>query len=409
MARKKTKAYKSTPFSERITYLRKRAGLTMTVLSEKMHVTPSYISLLESGERQASRAVVQKMADVFFEPRDINARDELLMLAGLSPVQTDKIVAPSDIRSTYEQALAKNPQDFRTYGALVRHLLKERQVDDARYKIHDGMRRFTRSYQLQALLAQLELSHQHFRGAETAQLAAIEQFKTAHPNDDLKDNSDFADLHTNLGMIAFLWGMHFHELEGSDPDEQAENRRQALAYFRRSRENYEQAMAIAPNDVYVLDEYARLCFSLANLSEEPERKRLWGTCIDAFMQVLATPSNHELGLDGIREACLSLAQAYQRSGRILEAELVLSVARSTSPESWQLLYASACLYSQLYESKKSAAHLDRSLAYLNMALKVQVGDNQTREKALEAPELQALRQKRRKALDELLKTGESNA
>ncbi|MEZ0367612.1 MAG: helix-turn-helix domain-containing protein, partial [Candidatus Sericytochromatia bacterium] len=306
----------------------------MTALSERIGVTPSYVSLLESGERQPSRDVVDKLADVFFDPKEINARDELRMLAGLSPVQTDKIIAPHDIRTTYEQMLEKDPHDFRTFAALVRVLLKEREEEQARQKIHEGLRRFTTSFQLQALLSQLELSHSHFQGAETAQRAAIEQFRSQ--NGEQADKATYADLYTSLGVIYYLWGSSQYE---RDEESTPGNRERALELFRQARQQYDIALEIAPEDVYLLDEYARLCFHLAQLSEEPERSRLWELSIRTFRKVICAENNSILGLEEIREACICMAQACSHAERFEEAELILVLTRSMSPDFWPAHYA----------------------------------------------------------------------
>lgn len=402
MARKKIKASKATPFSERMTLLRKRAGLTMTALSERIGVTPSYVSLLESGERQPSREVVDKLADVFFEPKEINARDELRMLAGLSPVQTEKITAPHDIRTTYEQMLERDPSDFRTFAALVRVLLKEHEDEQARAKIHEGLRRFTGSYQLQALLSQLELSHAHFQGAETAMRAAVEQYR-AQNTDETLDKATFADLYTSLGVIYYLWGSSHYESEG-----QAGARDQALELFRQAREQYDIALDIAPDDVYLLDEYARLCFHLAQLSEEPERTRLWDLSIKTFRKVICAENNSILGQEEIREACISMAHACSHADRFDEAELILVLTRSMSPDFWPAHYALASLHSLQYERSKEGRYLDRAFNSLRQALSLHA-ENSIRRMAKQDPDLNPLRTKRRKAFEELIREPEEAA
>ncbi|PKL80186.1 MAG: hypothetical protein CVV27_00805 [Candidatus Melainabacteria bacterium HGW-Melainabacteria-1] len=385
-----------------MTLLRKRAGLTMTALSERIGVTPSYISLLESGERQPSRDVVDKLADVFFESKEINARDELRMLAGLSPVQTDKIIAPHDIRTTYEQMLERDPGDFRTFAALVRVLLKDHESELARQKIHEGLRRFTTSYQLQALLSQLELSHAHYQGAETAQKAAIEQFH-AQPPELQKLHEIHADLYTSLGVIYYLWGSSQYERE----DEASSNSRaRALDLFRLAREQYDRALEIAPEDVYLLDEYARLCFHLARLSEGPEQKVLWEISIRTFRKVICAENNAILGPEEIREACICMAQACSHAGRHEEAELILVLTRSMSPQFWPAHYALACLHSLQYEQLRETSHLDKALNSLRQAFKLQQSDTGIRQMARTDPDLNPLRAKRRKLFEDLIKEGE---
>lgn len=400
MARKKIKASKATPFSERMTLLRKRAGWTMTALSERIGVTPSYVSLLESGERQPSREVVDKLADEFFDPKEINSRDELRMLAGLSPVQTEKIIAPHDIRTTYEQQLEREPGDFRTFAALIRILLKADESDQARARIHEGLRRFTTSYQLQGLLSQLELSHAHFQGAETAQRAAIEQFRNLIG--EASDKSTYADLYTSLGVIYYLWGNAEYEREEGARDK-------ALDLFRQAREQYEIALEIAPDDIFLLDEYARLCFHLAQLSHPDDARGFWEQCVRSFRKVICSEKNAVLGQEEIREACICMAQACAYSGQFDEAELILVLTRSMSPDFWPAHYGLACLYSQQFERSKDTRCLDRALHCLRHAFTLQENDAGIRLKARNDPALNPLRQKRRKLFEEILKDDTAGA
>lgn len=388
MARKKIKASKATLFSERMSNLRKRAGLTMTALSEQIGVTPSYVSLLESGERQPSRDVVDRLAEVFFEASEINACDEFRMLAGLSPTQTDKIIAPYDLRSSYEQGLQKTPDDFKLFTALVRLLLKTHQDDQAKHKIHEGLRRFDQSDQLQTLLALLELSHKHFQGAETVQKAALEQYQSKESD----PAQLLADLHTNLGLIYYLWG---ESVPQPDP--------QALEYFQLARKQYQAALKIVPEDVYLLDEYARLCFQLARLSGEAQGSQLWELGMEAFRKVIAHENNQILGRQALREACISMAEASAHLGRFDEAELILMLTRSLSPEFWPTHYALACIYSLQYEGKRQNVYLDRALTGLRQAFEAQPKDQHLRNRAQSDPNLSLLRQKRRKAFDALIK------
>lgn len=393
VARKKVKESKATPFSERISLLRKRVGLTMTALSERIQVTPSYISLLESGERQPSRDVVDKLTEVFFLPNEINARDELRMLAGLSPVQTEKIIAPHNLRTSYEQLIEKNPDDFRSFSTLIRILLKSHEDEIARQRIHEGLRRFSSSFQLQALLAQLELSHGHFQGAETAQRAAIEQFLKTRTQS--QDKATCADLYISLGTIYALWGDSFLNQAGGEPQ------KQTLELLKQARKQYGIALEMVPENVYLLDEYARLCVQLAKLSQDPERSKLCEESIRTFRQVICAENNPILGQEAIREACISMANACCHAGRFDEAELILVLTRSMSPDFWPAPYALACLYSQQYSQSKETRYLDKAFNSLRQAFKLQSDLPALRQLAHSEQALNPLRQKRRKVFDEL--------
>lgn len=89
-------------------------------------------------------------------------------------------------------------------------------------------------------------------------------------------------------MIYFLWGSEDFEAslqaEGNQKDAL---KRQALKRFYKALEYYQQALAMTPHDIFLLDEYARICFNIADLNTDvSEKPALWDAAIQAFVQVI---------------------------------------------------------------------------------------------------------------------------
>jgi len=63
-----------------------------------------------------------------------------------------------------------------------------------------------------------------------------------------------------------------------------------------------QASELAPDDVYILDEYARACFNLATAENETAAKTDWNETISAFRAVLELENKQQLGLPMLKEA-----------------------------------------------------------------------------------------------------------
>ncbi|MEZ0369772.1 MAG: hypothetical protein ACAI44_11865, partial [Candidatus Sericytochromatia bacterium] len=84
----------------------------------------------------------------------------------------------------------------------------------------------------------------------------------------------------------------------------------------------------------------------------------------------------------------------------------LVLTRSMSPDFWPAHYALACLHSMQYERSKDNRHLDRAFNSLRQAFHLQQADTGIRRMARTDPDLNPLRQKRRKVFEELIKDQE---
>lgn len=393
---------RQSPFSRRLSVLRKEKGLNMEKLAQAIAVSKSYISLLEAGERQPSREVVLKLAEVLFPGGNANARDELLILAGFAPVNSDAAAAYRDAVSTYEQSLSQHPEDFSTYLRLVYALIKAGRATQAQEKIQQGLQRFSEGVQLQALLSTLELSRGNYTAALLNQQTTLQSYQM-HPD---RENLGIreADLHFNLGAVYFLRG--YDALGLFLAENQASAREAALADFAQAAAKFEAAMEMAPEDVFICDEYARLSFNQAFLMDETSSQPYWERTIANFKRVLISSQKQRLGQQTLMESGAFLAHAYTKSGRFAEAELTLGLLDSFNPGYWLVHYIEACFCSLVYGHDPQKNWLDRGLMALQSALNANGGNNPARAEARHDPDLNHLRQARKRDFARILNQGE---
>lgn len=391
MPKRKQNDVGKSPFSMRLASLRKEKGLNMESLATAVGVSKSYISLLESGGRQPSRDVVLQLARAL--GGDGSAlRDELLILAGFAPVDTQSISAYQDVLSIYEQALALAPDNLQTFSRYVLALIKAGRQAQAQERIQEGLQRFRDIVQLQSLLAYSELGKGHYAAAIVNQETALRQFE-------LQTDSQLrkADLIFNLGSIHFMQGYaaQGHFLANQDPAA----RSQALASYAKAEALFETARQLAPDDAYILDEFARLRFNQAYLAPSDAA---WQATIAIYRQLLTTPHKLVLGAQQLMESAAFMAHAYTQSGALDQAELTLGLLSSFNSSYWLVHYLEACLHCRRYEIDPSAESLSAGLAALARALANDV-HGAAHHEAAQDPDLVILRQQRPAEFAQLLK------
>jgi transcriptional regulator with XRE-family HTH domain len=402
--RKQTTA-KTSPFSERMAVLRKQKGMRMEELGKLVKVSKSYISLLEAGERQPSRDVVIKLAEALFPEGHESGRDELLILAGFAPVNMDAVSVYKDLLDIYEQALQKDPDDFRTYTMLVFALIKAGRYEQAREKIQQASVRFTETVQMLALSSILELSKGNYETAILNQQTAIQNFHLR--NGELTGHVQLPDLLFHLGDIFFIRGFHFlgeyvaAKHEGKIKAAKAAKDK-AMDDFHRACQEFEAALTADATDVYVLDEYARVNFNLAFLLDGVAAQPYWERAIHSFRQVFLSRQKYHLGQQALMESGAFLAHAYAKSQRFEEAEFTIGLLGSFYQSYWLLHYIEACLYNLRYEADAQPEYLDYALEALELAMQVQDPKNQTATEAHVDPDLATVRKLRAKAFAQIV-------
>lgn len=391
MPRRKANGPGKTPFSLRLRALRKQSQLKMDQLAEAVGVSKSFISLLESGGRQPSREVVLNLSEALFAAlSDHEAdghdklRDELLILAGFMPVNPRAVNAYRDTLLVYQQALAENPDDFRLFSRWLLALIRAERQEEAYTHIQEGLQRFQETAYMQCLLAHLELSKGNYEAALINQESALKHVQQ-QPAPHLTE----ADLIFNLGAIHFLMG-HKSMREGET--------KSALGHYEHAIESMENSLARADSDIYVLDEYARLLFNRAYLTQESAH---WEQTIQAYRRVLIDPKKAALGVSALRESAAFLAHAYTQNQDFATAELTLGLLSAFQADYWLVNYLQACLYTAMFKSSQHDPWLDRALQALAESLKQ--SPDRVREEALHDSDLQLLRECRAKDFNRLLK------
>jgi len=378
MGRKRTKLIQPTPFGEKLLELRGKRQLERQALGQAVEVSATYIGMLEHGERQPSRELVLRLGQVLCPADQAQALDELLLLAGFSPL-TPPAPEPQDLLAIHTQALADNQHNFKAFSALVLAQCRAGLDQEAQQLIQQGFQRFHEHIQLQSLLAMLELSRGQYDDAISTQALALEQYRR---QPDKGPGTSEANLLLNLGALYFLKGC---ALLTSAQDQAREALQQACQHL-------QQAVLLAPEDIYILDEYARASCNLATALPAEQSLAQWQHTLAAFRAVLDHPQRDQLGQPALREASLFLGLAYAKCGNFEAAQLSLSLVQALSPADWLLHYLQACCLCLQYAQSPAPDLLQRALEQLAQAAGFQTPDNRTCSEAPTEPDFAPLRQ-----------------
>ncbi len=379
----------------------------MKALGEAAEISAAYICRLEKGERQPSRELIERLVQVLCSQSTPQERDELMMLAGFAPRNYRAFAGRDDILARYEGLLQETPDDFKSYIALVMLLIRSGRLEEAETLIESGLSRFDDQIQLQALLAALELARHNYETAIQYQQSAINYFHISPKTHHLS----LPDLLLSLGVMYFsqgeLWLDRKNEYDCQGLSAQSltagEKARSSLLT---ARETYAQALTITPEDIYLRDEYARVCFSLACLpgTEQPE---LWQACIDSFQRVICSANKHELGQYHLFQSTAFLGHALTRSGQLEAAWHHLNIVEACAPHAALIHYLKACYFCQKFTRTPVSDRqtcLQQSLNALRQALQGPHGDPTLAQEALRDPDLEALRTFHKSAFYALIET-----
>jgi transcriptional regulator with XRE-family HTH domain len=387
------KVKNKSPFGKLLTRLRKQQGLTMSQLAKEVGVSESYISLLESGERkQPSRELVLKLAQILGARTDNTLADDFLVTAGYYPANKQTYQAHISTIAAYRQHIEAEPQDFVTYTALIFALIKMGETQEAQGLIQKGLTQFADTNQLQSLLASLELAkHNYVKAIQLQEFALAQQqlqYAPGHP--------ETFRFELNLGVMHFLKGSHHYQamsIAHSQSHEPAYIQEKTLAqtHFQQAQDLFKRLLAQEPNNIYVLDEYARVTFNLASLAEASEAISLWNETIIGLTRVLHAEDKYILGHATLLETAIFLAHAHSKSQAFELAETLINLLQVTvSPPHWMVYYIKACFFSLRHQAQGGDDSLDTALQALGEAFKCDpqaVSDN-----APHDPDLSYLRQ-----------------
>lgn len=398
---KKEAAKDTSRLGNLLAQLRQKHGYSMQKLALATGVSAAYICRIESGERRPSRELLQTLADVLIPETSQAEKDELLIAAGFAPVNFRNFMGRQDVLAIYQKALAENPHDFKTYIALVLSLIRSGQHEQAREHINQGMQQFDDMVQLQSLLAALELSKQNFKQAIRFQQEAIRSYQMEPDRKHM--NLRHTDLLLSLGVMNFEYGnglayarmRYLAEGKAAEAEEQARLARESL---NEAAAVFKEALAIDANDVYILDELARVHFTLAYIQPEAEAATHWQACIEAFEQAVCSPDKQDLGYHALLQSTAFLALAYSKSGKFEQAWFTTSIVEACLPNFWLIHYIKACYFGlriirqhQGQRTEASAPLFASCLRALEKAASISDAENRTREEAAIDPDLEPVR------------------
>lgn len=410
---KQTEHPSLSPFSQLLAQLRKQRGLSMQKLAVRSGISAAYVCRLESGERHPSRDLVIKLTDILLEGATQLEKDEVLVAAGFAPINYRNFLGREDVVAIYENTLRLQPDDFKTYLALVYSLIRSGEYQRADEAIQAGFTRFSERIQLNALKASLALAKGQFEQARTFQEEALQGFGT-HPDPTLLHVRE-VDLLLSLGVICFeeahleasAWSraVALHQLDAAAGAFAA-----ALRHLQNARDHFKRALAQCPQDIYILDELARVHFTWAYLLPDAEALPNWREACTAFEKTICAPDKAVLGAEPLLQSTVFLALTYSKLGRFEQAWFTLSIVEACVPNYWLVHYIKACywglrLKASSSESPEQQAHLSaQSLGALQQALACSDSHNQTRQEALYEPDLAFVRSLNSEEFERLLST-----
>lgn len=373
----------------------------MKALADLTGISAAYICKMEAGQRKPARDVMQRLVNVLLTEGSQQERDELLLLAGFAPLHYRSFMGKADLIKLYQEALEAEPDNFKYFISLVMVLIRSGRFEDAESRIQKGIQTFDDQVQLQALLAALELAKGEFETAIEYQRSALEYFQMDKRGE--PQTLTLPDLLLSLGVIFFLKGESLLDQlnrqqvpQGLTPESLAKLAGETLTEAKLC---FQKALKASPQDVYILDEYARVCYSLATLDTQSTPSVFWKEAAHNFQKVICSPDKHSLGATHLLHSTAFWALTLAKSGDYESAWLQLSVIEACIPEFWLVHYLKASYFCLRFlddkiTQKEKKAQLDLALKSLDIVLKNEDPQNPSRSEALIDPDLEVLRQMR---------------
>lgn len=385
-------------FGQLIGQLRIQQGLSMQKLARQIGISAAYICRLESGERHPSRDIALKLSDILLQGANQLQKDELLVAAGFAPTNYRHFLGRRDVLDIYEALVQENPQDFKSYLALVYSLIRAHEHVRARVAIQEGMQRFQDQVQIHALGAALELAQANFEQALHFQQKALLTFSQL--DETAVVSLTQVDLLLSLGVIYFEKGNHdiagwIQHRSQQKSSEREEALRQVFESLTQAKDAFLRALAQAPEDIYILDELARVHFTWAYLLPENKAVEFWREAAQAFEQTVCSPQKAVLGSQALLQSTAFLALSYSKLALFEKAWFTLSVMEACIPNYWLIHYMKACYFGlRLKHSPDlTPSHplLNAALEALSQAIDMADPHNQAAQEALHEPDLELVR------------------
>lgn len=398
MGKKKNRS--SSAFGQKLRELRKKRKITMKHLADQLGVSESYISRLESGERHPDKELILKLGPILFPEGDQIELDNLLIAADYTPLNLEQFTGRDDVIHHFQEVLDQDPENFRVFNALVLSLIKQGNLKAARDKIQKGLSQFDDSIHLQVLMGTLEMAHGRYDTALTYHQEAIKAFEQSSADHEL-DSVNKINMLLNLAVIYFMKGYELIDdfLRSGEDALYREARNNLL----QASDSLKEALQLDAEDIYVLDEYARVQFNLSYLDESAQKKVNYGSSIAAFEQVVHSEEKARLNYSELIESSLFLVHAYAKSQNFVAAEQHIHIIECCLPNYWLVHYIKACLYSLKFVTDRQEKWLELGFRALGRALAIQDKGNRSRDEALYDPDLVCLRQSAPERFNKMLK------
>lgn len=396
---KERKKEQSNSLGELLFQLRKKNAFSMQKLANLTEISPAYICRIESGERKPSRELLEVILSHLIPNANQAEKDEVLIAAGYAPVNLKNFMGREDVLAIYQKSLAADPDNFKAYIGFITSLIRSQQYDLARQHIQQGMQKFDDMVQLQTLLATLEMSKGNYQQAITFQQEALRYYQSSKKRADLKLN----DLLLSLGVMYFEQGNDFayqriEALNQSQEKQAKAHTKSALDALQAALTTFEDALKIDPDDVYILDELARVHFTLAYILPIKASQAHWKASIDAFEKTLYSSQKQVLGYEALLQSTAFLALAYSKSGNFPSAWFTINTIEACLPNYWLIHYIKACYFGLKIQSdykgqrtKQSEPLFQSCLKTLATAFAVQDPNNRSQEEAVLEPDLEAVK------------------
>ncbi|MEZ0370149.1 MAG: hypothetical protein ACAI44_13765, partial [Candidatus Sericytochromatia bacterium] len=186
----------------------------------------------------------------------------------------------------------------------------------------------------------------------------------------------------------------------------------ALASLQEAGSVFREALEVA-TDVYILDELARVHFTMAYIEPAAEAEKHWESSIAAFEQTIGSADKQALGYHALLQSTVFLALAYSKHGQFDKAWFTLSIVEACLPNFWLVHYIKACYFGLRIlrehkgkQSKASTPLFSDCLLALEKAVLIADPQNGTREEALIDPDLEPVRRLYPKEFTAVLQKGE---
>ncbi len=376
----KDQAAVKTGFGGLFAQYRKQRKLSMQKLATAADISAAYVCRLESGDRHPSRDLVLRLADILLPYGTQSEKDELLVIAGYAPINHRNFMGRQDVVAIYEQQVSESPEDFKAFIGLVISQVRVANYTRAKELIQTGMEHFDDMVQLQALMAVMELSKKNYAQAILFQQEAIRYFLMDKQPERL--HLSHADLLLGLGVMYFEQGneLAYQVQIALNQKKQTNNSdltAQSLRLLEQAEQQFQKALDLQAGDIYVVDELARVNFTIAYLKVGAAAQPYWEKCIASFEEMLFSADKQSLGYHALLQSNAFLALAYSKAGQFSQARFMLSTIESCLPHFWLAHYMKACYFCLLYLDNQQEALLHQAMDSLKKAAAVPDEQNQT--------------------------------